>query len=239
MQLFVECWLLKLLGSSCTYLNPLLGADEVNEKLWQLVTAIHDEGDDHWDSYLMTVITVVLPFKVLKSCLLCNFTVQHIISEAGNLHPLLLMVLVTINSVSKLCQLLTAGLWMWFNKVNQWSAKCKIHVLYSSWNCTCSVYQPCITKTCCEINLSCCSRCDNFDKELQWVDWSGESGANAPETHQLEFKESWWWLIGHIWNCFVQCRFPAQFCWHLSPCCWWCLTGTEWSISSQFYCKCL
>jgi hypothetical protein len=47
MQLFVECWLLKLLGTSCTYLNPLSGADEINETLWQLVMAIHDEGDDH------------------------------------------------------------------------------------------------------------------------------------------------------------------------------------------------
>ncbi len=32
-------------GSLDTYLHSPLGADEIGEKSWQLVTAIHDEGD--------------------------------------------------------------------------------------------------------------------------------------------------------------------------------------------------
>jgi hypothetical protein len=32
-------------GALDTYLHSPLGADEVGEKPWQLVTAIHDEGD--------------------------------------------------------------------------------------------------------------------------------------------------------------------------------------------------
>jgi hypothetical protein len=32
-------------GSLDTYLHSPLGADEIGEKSWQLVTAIHDKGD--------------------------------------------------------------------------------------------------------------------------------------------------------------------------------------------------
>jgi hypothetical protein len=54
-----------------TYLHPLLGSDEVNGDSWQLVTAIHDEGDGLILCYTHEVIAefiLVMLVLVLLEC---------------------------------------------------------------------------------------------------------------------------------------------------------------------------
>ncbi len=49
LEFWAECYVLNL--------QPLLGADEVSGQPWQLITAIHDEGERS-DSLCMTLIRV-------------------------------------------------------------------------------------------------------------------------------------------------------------------------------------
>jgi hypothetical protein len=62
-----------------TYLQLLSGADEVSGEWWQLITAIHDEGDGlmlcdlHTQGYDCTfVLGTIVPFKALLWNFLCD-----------------------------------------------------------------------------------------------------------------------------------------------------------------------